>query len=294
MEYLIACPVCKHQHFTKALVCKDFTVSKEDFELVDCQKCGFRFTNPRPEADKIGRYYQSEEYISHSDTNKGLISKVYRSVRQITLRSKLKLVTEINGGKTGSLLDIGCGTGYFLQTCQQAGWKISGVEPDAGARALAQQQTNSTIESDFLAANYNEKFDVITLWHVLEHIHRLDENIAKLKTLIGTTGKLVIAVPNHASGDAQHYQEYWAAYDVPRHLYHFTPQTMQTLAEKNGMKILRKEGMKFDSFYVAMLSEKYKTGSNNYLSAMSTGLQSNQKADSTGLYSSVIYILQNN
>lgn len=293
MEYLHACPVCKHPYFKRALVCTDYTVSKETFELTDCQNCGFRFTNPRPEAETIGKYYQSDEYISHSDTNKGLVSKAYRTVRQITLRSKLNLIEEVNGQTKGSLLDIGCGTGYFLQTSKQAGWKVAGVEPDSGARAIAQEQTGVIIEPDFLAAKYEQTFDVITMWHVLEHVHRLDETLQKLKKLIGEKGTLVIAVPNHASDDAQKYGEQWAAYDVPRHLYHFTPTTMSLLAKKNGFELIRQEGMKFDAFYVAMLSEKYKNGQVNYLNAVRSGLVSNQKAASNGLYSSVIYILKN-
>jgi 2-polyprenyl-3-methyl-5-hydroxy-6-metoxy-1,4-benzoquinol methylase len=293
MEHLNACPVCKHTSLKKSLVCTDYTVSKENFELTDCQNCGFRFTNPRPEAQDIGRYYQSEEYISHSDTNKGLISKAYQTVRQITLRSKLNLINEINGGKAGNLLDIGCGTGYFLQTCKNAGWKVAGVEPDDNARRLAESQTGIKIETDFLQAQYPEGFDVITMWHVLEHVHKLDENLDKLKKLIGKNGYLVIAVPNHASYDAEKYGNQWAAYDVPRHLYHFTPSTMSLLAKKHKLKVVKQEGMKFDAFYVAMLSEKYKNGSISYLNALSTGLASNQKAASTGLYSSVIYVLQN-
>ena len=293
MEHLNACPVCKHTSLKKSLVCTDYTVSKENFELTDCQNCGFRFTNPRPEAQDIGRYYQSEEYISHSDTNKGLVSKAYQAVRQITLRSKLNLINEINGGKAGNLLDIGCGTGYFLQTCKNAGWKVAGVEPDDNARRLAESQTGIKIETDFLQAQYPESFDVITMWHVLEHVHKLDENLDKLKKLIGKNGHLVIAVPNHASYDAEKYGNQWAAYDVPRHLYHFTPSTISLLAKKHQLKVVKQEGMKFDAFYVAMLSEKYKNGSISYLNALSTGLASNQKAASTGLYSSVIYVLQN-
>lgn len=288
------CPVCNATNFRISLTCKDYTVSKEDFKIVTCESCSFKFTNPRPENEILGNYYKSEEYISHSNTKKGIISRLYHAVRNYTLKKKIQLVSK--HVSRGTILDYGCGTGMFLKVCQDAGWKSFGMEPDEGARKIGSEM-GLTVFSDKITLNEytnSQSFDAITLWHVLEHVTDLDDTLNFFKTRISDKGVLIIAVPNHTSFDAQYYKEFWAAYDVPRHLYHFHPQTIEKLLARFDFKLTEMLPMMFDSFYVSMLSEKYKTGSIKYPSAFINGLRSNLKAKGPGEYSSVIYVFKKN
>jgi 2-polyprenyl-3-methyl-5-hydroxy-6-metoxy-1,4-benzoquinol methylase len=289
-ERLENCPVCKSENFKNFLIVKDYTVSQESFVIVQCDECDFKFTNPRPTKKEIGKYYKSEDYISHSNKSNNLISKVYQIVRYKTLNDKLSLINKLH--EKGALLDIGCGTGHFLAVCQKAGWKIKGIEPDEQANQIAHSKTGISIGTDFLKEKYDQKFDVITMWHVLEHVHDLEEYIQKLNNVLSATGKLVIAVPNSESLDASIYRESWAAYDVPRHLYHFTSSTIQKLLARHGFKLLDKQGMYFDAYYVSMLSEKYKKDRGNLLKAVKQGFESNSYAKRENNYSSMIYILE--
>jgi 2-polyprenyl-3-methyl-5-hydroxy-6-metoxy-1,4-benzoquinol methylase len=240
----------------------------------------------------LGEYYKSEDYISHSNTSKGIISKLYKSVRNYTLNKKLKLISGFVS--RGTILDYGCGIGMFLNVCQKAGWKSFGMEPDEGARKIATEMGLKTFSDKKTIQTQigTETFDIITLWHVLEHVTDLEETLNFFKTKLNQNGALIIAVPNYTSYDAKHYKEFWAAYDVPRHLYHFEIETIQKLLSPFGFKLVQTKPMKFDSFYVSMLSEKYKTGSIKYLSAFLTGLKSNLKAKRAKDYSSVIYIFK--
>lgn len=292
MEKLSNCPVCKNSNTNHYLTCKDYTVSHENFEIVCCENCGFKFTNPRPSQNEIGKYYKSESYISHSNTSKGLISKLYHSVRKYTLKGKLNL---INGllAKRGSLLDVGCGTGMFLKTCQEDGWKISGIEVDESAGKYASELTGIEIKTEILGSFSGEQFDIISMWHVLEHVHLLEETVQWLYERLSDKGYLIIAVPNHESKDAQIYQENWAAYDVPRHLYHFSQASISQLFKQKGFYLHKTLPMYFDSFYVSMLSTKYKSGKINYTEAFFKGLKSNNWAkDHNNNYSSLIYIFK--
>ncbi|MFN8353495.1 MAG: class I SAM-dependent methyltransferase [Spirosomataceae bacterium] len=289
-EHLTNCPICQHTVFSTFTTCNDYTVSQEEFSIVRCKKCGFAFTNPRPTEDTIGAYYQSENYISHSNTKKGIIDKVYHLVRNYTLKSKLQLINSLESDGN-QLLDIGCGTGMFLKICKTNGWNVTGVEPDSGARTLAIANViNSNIESEIWKLDPTKKYDIITMWHVLEHVHQLEKYLAWLSNHLNPNGKVLIAVPNLESWDAKKYQRYWAAYDVPRHLYHFNQANIKDLLELSNFKIEKTLPMYFDSFYVSMLSTKYRDGKINYVEAFLNGLKSNWHARSTTEYSSLIYI----
>lgn len=283
------CPICNGNSFQLFLTCKDYTVSKFDFTIVSCNSCGFKFTNPIPPADKLGDYYQSEEYISHSNTKKGLIANLYHFVRSYTLKGKLKYISLFKS--QGSLLDYGCGTGMFLSTAKQNGWKVIGLEPDSGAANIASSQIGKVFHNiqDLSAELPKLKVDVISLWHVLEHVNDLNETLLYFKSILNSDGILIIAVPNYCSYDATYYKEFWAAYDVPRHLYHFDKQSMIKLLSKFDFELVETKGMKFDSFYVSLLSEKYKHGRTRYLPAFLIGLLSNLKAFKNNNYSSIIY-----
>jgi 2-polyprenyl-3-methyl-5-hydroxy-6-metoxy-1,4-benzoquinol methylase len=291
MQNLSNCPICNGTDFVPFVSCVDHTVSRETFQIVKCTTCGFRFTNPRPEPDELGKFYESEDYISHSNTKKGFVNRVYQQVRKYTLLKKLQLISKHK--RTGKILDIGCGTGEFLNTCQLAKWETTGIEPSDNARnqAINNYGLNVLKESE-LENLISGSFDVITMWHVLEHVPELNKRMKDLERLISKGGMILIAVPNPNSFDAKHYKENWAAYDLPRHLYHFTPKDIETLCKNNQLKVKRVIPMIFDSFYISMLSEKYKTGKTNLIRSTWNGLLSNLKALKTGKeYSSQIYVV---
>ncbi|CAN5241637.1 methyltransferase domain-containing protein [soil metagenome] len=288
------CPVCDSGNIVVALTAEDYTVTHEKFEVWHCNDCTCRFTQNAPAPGVIGKYYQSDAYVSHSDTKQGLVNRLYHLVRNYTLQSKRKLVTQQIGKANASLLDVGAGTGAFAATMQQAGWKVTALEPDATAKENALKNYALKLgELDAIFSLGAESFDVITMWHVLEHVHQLHEYINAYQSILKKDGTLIIAVPNYTSSDAEKYHQFWAAYDVPRHLYHFSPESIYTLMQHHGFQIKTCKPMWFDSFYVAMLSEQYKTGNQHLVSAVWTGLRSNMKALSDARKcSSVIYIIK--
>lgn len=292
MEKLTQCPICNHDEFNDSLVCKDYTVSHDDFHLSKCKSCGFLFTNPRPEPHQLGIYYKSEDYISHSNTSKGLVNKIYLLVRNYTLSKKFNLVNKFAQPK--KLLDIGCATGMFLNVSKNRGVEVVGVEPDQQAREFAKTTfAIDVFDENSLSQFEDNTFDAITMWHVLEHVPNLNQRIEEIKRLVKPGAFIFIAVPNSASYDAELYQEHWAAYDVPRHLYHFTNATIQKLISKHQLKLIKKVPMVFDSFYVSMLSEKYQSGKMNYVKAFFNGCKSNRLAKKNDVnFSSVIYVIQ--
>ena len=287
------CPVCGSVDIKPVLTAKDYTVSGEMFSIMGCKSCSLRFTQDVPGANTIIPYYKSENYISHTNTSKGLINRLYQLVRKKTLKQKRKLVEKITKKTNGQFLDVGSGTGAFVNEMKQQGWQVTGLEPDADARAAAKNIYNIELK-DMALFNHLpvNSFDAITLWHVMEHVHNLTGYVQQLKKLLKQDGKLFIALPNYTSKDAAIYKEYWAAYDVPRHLYHFSPNSLQLLMEKNGMKLLQQQPMWFDSFYISMLSSKYKSGTTNLAAAFLNGLLSNFKAmGDVKKCSSLIYII---
>ncbi len=291
MKTYTNCPICTGTTFNNYLTCKDNTGSNESFDIAQCADCQFTFTNPIPLESEIGQYYESDEYISHSNTSKGLVNYLYQRVRNYTLDKKVNLLQSLGAGK--ALLDIGCGTGEFLDRANQHAYKIEGIEPSVSARKQVKQNFSITVnQEDHLNSFKNETFDFITMWHVLEHVYHLNDRMSELSRLIKKEGYIIIAVPNHKSYDAQKYKENWAAYDVPRHLYHFSEKDIKSLAKNHGLEVVQTLPMKFDSYYVSMLSEKYKTGKQKLLSAFLTGLKSNNIAKRNGGYSSHIYVIK--
>ena len=283
-----ACPICEsasQQPFQTAI---DYSVSKETFTNVKCKDCGFHFTNPVPENENIGKYYKSDSYVSHSSSNKGIINKIYLLVRKYTLKKKVKLVGKECIGK--SLLDIGAGTGHFLNASKKAGFNVLGLEPDSDARKFAKENLSVELRPSIdLHTLPDKSVDVITMWHVLEHVYDLKRDLKKITEVVKDNGVIIVAVPNMNSYDAKYYKEFWAAYDLPIHLYHFVPADIKKLFDGFGFRVDRILPMKFDSFYVSMLSEKYKGG--NIFKAFWIGLKSNLKANNES-YSSQIYILR--
>ena len=287
------CPVCGSPAINNSLSARDHTASGEIFAIAECSDCSLRFTQDVPDESSIQAYYRSEDYISHTNTAKGLINRVYLLVRNSTIRSKRRLISRVTGLKKGDLLDVGSGTGAFLHEMNKHGWGTTGLEPDADAKKMAKQLYDLELgQVTDLYQLPGNSFDVITLWHVLEHVHDLGGYIQQLKKVLKENGRLFIAVPNYTSGEAAIYKEWWAAYDVPRHLYHFSPQAMKILMENNGLKLVQYKPMWYDSFYISLLSNKYKTGRPGFIVSLWNGLRSNMRAfGDAKKCSSVIYII---
>ena len=266
---------------------KDYLVSQENFNLIFDKESDMLITEPQPK--NLEKYYDPKNYISHSDDKNSFIEKVYQQVKKITLNKKVKLIDQYSLDEK-SILDIGCGTGEFLAYAKNKNWNTVGVEVNQNARNKALNKKLIIYKS--LEDLPNRQFNIISLWHVLEHLPNLNEKISLIKTKLDDNGTLIIAVPNYKSYDAKHYKELWAAYDTPRHLWHFSQDAIKILFEKHNFKVTKTLPMYFDSFYVSLLSEKYKNGKSNYLKAFYRGLMSNIKAKSNGEYSSLIYILK--
>jgi 2-polyprenyl-3-methyl-5-hydroxy-6-metoxy-1,4-benzoquinol methylase len=256
--YYDNCPLCNSGELADFLVAKDHLLSSEEFTLIKCNSCGFVFTQNVPSPDKIGAYYQSQDYVSHSDTRKGLMNKLYHLARNYMLGKKFRMVRKVAKGK--KLLDIGCGTGYFPAYMKRKGYEAVGVEVDEKARNFASKEFGLTVHSpdEFLNNGLGQKFDVITLWHVLEHLDDFNNYIEKMLEHLEKDGSLVIALPNCSSLDARFYKEFWAGYDVPRHLWHFTPSTFNILAKNHNLELVKMKRLPLDPFYNSMLSEKYR------------------------------------
>jgi 2-polyprenyl-3-methyl-5-hydroxy-6-metoxy-1,4-benzoquinol methylase len=289
-----SCPVCNSSGIQQVLTVKDHTVSFESFSIWQCANCSLRFTQNIPSPDEIGRYYKSEEYISHSETSKGIVNWLYLRVRIFTLSMKRNFIEDETGIKNGSLLDVGAGAGAFVHHMKENGWTVEGVEPDPQAIDRAFSQYGIRLKSSSELFNFQQSsFDAVTMWHVLEHVHDLHEYIRHIKSICKRGGKIFIAVPNYTSFDADHYGSAWAAYDVPRHLYHFSPASMLELMKRHGCTVEKMQPMWFDSFYVSLLSEKYTTGRSNLIKGFWNGLRSNFKALSNKRRaSSIIYVIK--
>ena len=274
MILLDKCPICLSKDLAQKLHCTDHTSSKEKFTIVSCETCNFTFTNPRPKDESLGEYYKSEMYISHTNSSKGLFNWMYQSVRRYAIGTKLTLLKSVTD--FGYHLDVGSGTGEFLNACKQTGFKVKGVEPSKLAREQAVSNYSLSVNEDTNLEQFkDDEFDSISMWHVLEHVPSLIETITEFTRILNKNGKVIIAVPNHKSWDANYYKEFWAAWDVPIHLWHFSKETIELLFNKNGFKLLKTKPMLFDSFYVSLLSEEFKTGKKKFINGFFIGILSN-------------------
>jgi len=271
----------------KSMKITDYAVSQQEFVVeykseYDCLK-----TNPVP--DDLESYYDSSEYISHTDANNSIITKIYQLVKTFTIKKKEKLISKYINHSNKSILDIGSGTGSFLEYLNSKGWHSIGVEPNEKAKRLSDAKNVISVKNSSEIQNHT--FDVISMWHVLEHVEDLKHQFQEFERLLNPDGIIVIAVPNHKSYDASYYKNFWAAYDVPRHIWHFSESSIKKISKKYGFQLIATKPMWFDSFYVSLLSEKYKTKKANFLRAFIIGLLSNLKALFSSQYSSKIYIL---
>ena len=289
LRHIEKCPVCSSKELSAYITTKDYFFTQEEFTLSKCDNCNFVFTNPIPEEQE--KYYETTNYLSHNTSDNGAIGKLYNKLRNINIKRKYKLVSSYIA--TGSILDIGCGTGELLNFFKENNWSVTGVEPNDTARAFTKSNYKIEInEEDKLDQFEANSFDVITMWHVLEHVPDLNKRIKQISNLLKKDGTIFIALPNLDSPDSKKYKKYWSALDVPRHLYHFTQNSFTELISKHNMKLIHAEPMKFDAYYVSMLSEKYLQNSMYLPSAFITGLISNLKARKKNNYSSMIYVVK--
>lgn len=288
------CPICGKIEKSLAFACKDYYATGESFDIYRCKSCNFLFTQDFPAEAEIGKYYDTKEYISHSNTDKGIVNKIYHMVRKRMMQKKAALVKAHTHSSSPWMLDIGCGIGYFLGEMSKHGFSVRGIEKNEEARKFAHRNFGVSCYEPQKMNEFDElSFGVITLWHSLEHLENLNETLKRIHKLLVENGTVFVAVPNPDSADAKHYQEMWAAYDVPRHLWHFTPSSMKLLVEKHGFGIEAMHPMPFDAFYVSMLSEKYKKNSLHFLSGAMVGLKCYLQAwNKPEKSSSVIYVLK--
>jgi len=292
MILLDNCPVCSGSNLLKKLDCIDHSTTKEKFTIVSCETCEFTFTNPRPKDNSLGRYYKSDMYISHTNNTKGLFNWMYHTVRKYAIGTKLNLLKRTSKNKNH--LDIGCGTGEFLNACKNAGYNTKGIEPSELARKQAIKNFNLSVSENTNLDQFEEnQFNSISMWHVLEHVPSINKTIEEFNRILSEKGKVIIAVPNHKSWDANYYKEFWAGWDVPIHLWHFSKLSIEKLFLNHNFKLTEKKPMLFDSFYVSLLSEEFKTGNKKFINGLMIGLISNI----IGIFtkrgcSSIIYVFE--
>jgi 2-polyprenyl-3-methyl-5-hydroxy-6-metoxy-1,4-benzoquinol methylase len=289
-EKLERCPLCESIKITNHYICKDHAVSGESFALSICLNCDLIFTNPRPASAISEKYYNSDSYIPHTTKNNPF-TQLYRIIRNINTRNKLNLIAKYS--PKGSCLDVGCGTGDFLEKCRMTGREIAGVEPSERAGEISSKRLGIPVYRDLAELPKGLVFENITFWHVLEHIYDLHETVDRAKKLLDRSGRLYVALPNVNSFDSLLYKESWAAYDVPRHLYHFNQETFGYLVHAHGMKIDATVPLKFDAYYICLLSEQYRTGRRKWIRSFINGYKSNSYAKNHGNnYSSLLYIIK--
>ena len=291
MKHSSSCPICSGTSFQSVRKPQYFRGTPEPFNVDSCTACGFWFTNPAPFGEDLDSYYESEDYVSHTDGKGGLLDWVYGIVRNRAIRAKFSLIKSL-GVAEPVLVDYGAGTGAFLKYAQNQNWNVKGFEPSGVARENAEQKGLSLIDPKQRRELGESSVGVFTLWHVLEHIPDLNETMAYFHSRLMEGGFLILALPNHESADAEHYQSDWAAFDVPLHLWHFAKSDVKRLGEKHGFQLQAVQNMPFDSFYVSLLSEKIRHGRQKPISAFWQGLKSNLQGRASSNMSSLIYILK--
>lgn len=285
------CPWCDSDKTQMHLWVKDLFLTGEAFEIQECLKCGLLFTEPRPDPNSIGKYYQSEEYYSHQENKNGFIPRIYETVKGFNLQKKYKLATK--GMTKGRMLEIGCGAGDFLKVMENKGWNCTGIEPSENAKAIARKKAKAQLYNpEDINSLPDESFNLITMWHVLEHVDNLKEEVMHLERLLKKGGRLVLALPNFKSADAEYYREYWAAYDVPRHLNHFCRESINNIFKNTTLKLKKTDKLDWDAYYISYMSEKYKNHTLPLLKGAWRGLLSNSKARKSGEWSSLVYVLE--
>ena len=291
------CPWCGSEHGVSYLKLKDYFLSQESFEILECPNCHLLYTTPRPEPDRIGEYYKSEKYYSHQENTKGFIPRLYESVKKVNLSNKVSMTFSQLNSESGSICDYGCGVGDFLKSVKEThpNWNLTAVEPSLDAQVIVSKRLGITpLDLNQLSEIHENQFDIFTMWHVFEHVDKLRDHVSFLTRCIKSQGRLVIAVPNFQSYDAQFYKDKWAAYDVPRHLNHFCPDSIRSIFCETPFELIDIQPLKWDSYYISFMSEQYLNHSLPLVRGAFRGAISNSKARKSGNYSSLVYIFKLN
>lgn len=283
------CPWCNSENNHQFIKLKDYFLTNEEFEIIECDECKLLFTNPCPTPDRIGDYYKSENYLSHNEEKKGIFAEIYNYVKKINIKNKYKIAVG-NLDSEIRILDIGCGVGDFLLYAKENGCNTTGIEPSENARKIAEKKLNCKILSPEELENIpDNSFDIITMWHVLEHVADLKTEIQHLQRILKKDGRLILALPNYKSYDAEYYKDKWAAYDVPRHLNHFSQDSINNIFKETNLQLIDIKPLKWDSYYISILSEQYMNSNKSFLKGILTGWKSNRKAKKSGEWSSLVY-----
>jgi 2-polyprenyl-3-methyl-5-hydroxy-6-metoxy-1,4-benzoquinol methylase len=289
-EKLEICPACKSSKISNHFISKDYVVSGESFALSHCDSCDLVFTNPRPLEEFIGKYYNSDNYIPHTK-KVNVLNFIYRIIRSINSGRKVGIINQLS--EKGIILDVGCGTGEFLAACKKDGWDISGIEPADAANSIAMQNLGINILKKISDFEKDNTFDIITFWHVLEHIYDIHDTLEAAKRVLKKGGKILIALPNIDSYDSKLFREYWAAIDVPRHLYHFNQNSFIRLAKEHNLKLIETIPLYFDAYYISLLSYQYQSNNRNWIKSLISGYKSNSYAKlNQNNFSSIVYCLK--
>lgn len=262
----------------------DFFKTQEKFEIIQTNLPGVLQTYPTPE--NLEPYYHSDNYQSHKKEASSPIDYIYRLLRKYNLFLKYKLIKDLDYA-SADILDFGCGTGELVQYLNTKGYNAVGYEPNRNALSILKERGTPQIKN---IQQIENQYDIITLFHVLEHLREPIETINLLKKHLTINGLLIIALPNHSSWDAAHYQQFWAAYDVPRHLWHYNKEGIKQLLNQLDFKLIKQSGQPFDPYFISLLSEQYKKSKFPFSKALIKGSISNIKALYNKQYSSNIFV----
>ena len=262
----------------------DHFLTKETFTIKKTLIKGLLKTHPAPSKNKIQLYYRSDKYISHNSTTPGVFFFIYRVIRSFNFWFKYKFV----GKKElfSKTLDFGSGDQYFMEQLQRRNHNVFGIDP------LKSNISKQVYGSVFDESLDSKNFSCITAWHSLEHVHDLENTITRFHKILDDNGTVIVAVPNYRSFDARLYKSFWAAYDVPRHLWHFDKKSIKKVFSNNGFSFIKSAPLLFDSYYVSLLSERYKKSIFRVFNSIVVGTVSNIIGFFTKEYSSNIFVFK--
>ena len=243
------CIICSSKYASSFISLNDrLSNSSKKYNLLKCI-CGFIYLNPRPDIGEINHYYKLDNYDPHKESFNSFWNTAYHYVQKVTLNWKYRIITKYI--KKGSLLDIGGGKGEFAQFINKKGWDVTFQD---NMTDLNRRENNSFFVRELSNVNSTKRFDVITLWHSLEHIHNIKYLFDSINNMLKDSGILIIAVPNMNAPERKFYKYTWAPYDAPRHLYHFNLDSLNKLCQNKGYYIMSKYSLYQDIPYNVILS----------------------------------------
>jgi 2-polyprenyl-3-methyl-5-hydroxy-6-metoxy-1,4-benzoquinol methylase len=267
------CPLCGSPKTRFAFSCPDHLVTGEEFPLHQCNDCQFLYSGRLPSEADAQKYYDSPSYTPHATDRKNLMMRTIGFCRTF-IRQPIKRtwVRKWSKKRMGTLIDIGSGTGEFAVFMQKSGWAVTCIEPNQDARNFCASQGLTVFDTDRVPTLPDHSFNVVTLWHVLEHVYDIHGTMQTIRRLLQPDGTAFIALPNYSSKEASWYGRMWTGYEMPRHPSHFSPATFAHLASMYDMEIVALRPFVLDAFYLSILSEQHRKGW--FISALFHGLAS--------------------